>query len=97
MTIHLPEDLERYVHATVLSGRFASEQDAITEAVRLLRQFDPKSNLQNPDTSIPPVPAWQRLLNIMGDVPEDVFERMPTDGAEQHDHYIYGTPKRPPS
>src|ERR1700730_12539613 len=38
MTIHLPEDLECYVHSQVQSGRFASEDEAITEAVRLLRQ-----------------------------------------------------------
>ncbi|HYV35988.1 MAG TPA: hypothetical protein VE988_09820 [Gemmataceae bacterium] len=38
MTIHLPEDLERYIAHAVLSGQFASEQDAITEAVRLLRE-----------------------------------------------------------
>lgn len=38
MTIHLPEDLERFVKAEVLSGHFDSEEDAITQAVRLLRQ-----------------------------------------------------------
>ena len=38
MTIHLPEDLERYVQMQVRSGRFASEDGAIGEAVRLLRQ-----------------------------------------------------------
>jgi len=38
MIIHLPEDLERYVQSEVLSGRFASPDEAITEALRLLRQ-----------------------------------------------------------
>ena len=38
MMIHLPEDLERYVQSEVQSGRFASTDDAITEAIRLLRQ-----------------------------------------------------------
>ena len=32
---------------------------------------------------------------LLADVPEEVFARLPTDGAAQHDHYIYGTPKRP--
>ena len=40
MTIHLPEDLQRYIQATVLNGRFASEDEAIAEAVRLLKQRD---------------------------------------------------------
>ena len=39
MTIQLPEELEQAIRATVLSGEFASEEDAITEAVRsFLRQ-----------------------------------------------------------
>jgi putative addiction module CopG family antidote len=38
MTTHLPEDLERFVKAKVKSGRFASSDQAIAEAVRLLQQ-----------------------------------------------------------
>ena len=38
MTVHLPEDLERFVRAKVQSGRFASSEDAFAEAVRLLMQ-----------------------------------------------------------
>ncbi len=41
MTVHLPEDLERYVLSQVQSGYFASEDEAIAEAVRLLRQLKP--------------------------------------------------------
>jgi putative addiction module CopG family antidote len=41
MTVHLPEDLERYVQSQVQSGYFASEDEALTEAVRLLRQLRP--------------------------------------------------------
>jgi len=29
----------------------------------------------------------------MKDVPKEDFEKLPSDGSEQHDHYIYGTPK----
>jgi len=29
-------------------------------------------------------------------VPDETWEQLPADGAEQHDHYIYGTPKRDP-
>ena len=28
-------------------------------------------------------------------LPPEVLDRLPPDGASQHDHYIYGTPKRP--
>lgn len=30
----------------------------------------------------------------MSDVSEDVLAAMPRDGSYEHDHYIYGTPKR---
>jgi antitoxin ParD1/3/4 len=38
MNTQLPEDLERFVRAKVRSGRFPSVDEAINEAVRLLRQ-----------------------------------------------------------
>ncbi|MGO9600779.1 MAG: type II toxin-antitoxin system ParD family antitoxin [Isosphaeraceae bacterium] len=36
MTIHLPSDLESSIHAAVQGGRFASIDDAMAEAARLL-------------------------------------------------------------
>ncbi len=38
INVHLPEDLERYLQNEVQSGGFASPDEAITEALRLLRQ-----------------------------------------------------------
>lgn len=34
------------------------------------------------------------ILENMRDVPPEVMARMPKDGASQHDHYIYGWPKK---
>ncbi len=38
------------------------------------------------------------LLELMRestkDIPLEEFEKLPKDGAHQHDHYLYGTPKR---
>jgi hypothetical protein len=34
------------------------------------------------------------ILENMRDVPAEVMACMPEDGASQHDHYIYGWPKR---
>ena len=28
-------------------------------------------------------------------LPAEVLDQFPTDGAAQHNHYLYGTPKRP--
>jgi len=39
-------------------------------------------------------PIWDVISDIVKDVPDDVFERLPKDGASQIDHYLYGLPKR---
>jgi hypothetical protein len=41
-------------------------------------------------------PVWQMVEELLKDIPVEDLECMPTDGAEQHDHYIYGTPKKTP-
>ncbi len=46
MNIELPEDLKCYVQSEVLCGHFASEQDAIEEAVRLLSQRSRQNVIQ---------------------------------------------------
>jgi predicted DNA-binding antitoxin AbrB/MazE fold protein len=36
----------------------------------------------------------EQLIALANSIPEEVVAKWPTDGASQHDHYIYGTPKR---
>jgi predicted DNA-binding antitoxin AbrB/MazE fold protein len=43
----------------------------------------------------PQPPIWERIVALTRDLPPEVIEGLPVDGASQHDHYIYGTPKRP--
>jgi len=43
----------------------------------------------------PPLQAVADIvLEAMRGVPPEVMATMPRDGASQHDHYIYGWPKR---
>jgi len=39
-------------------------------------------------------PIWELILDNMQDVPAEEFAKLPKDGASQHDHYLYGHPKR---
>jgi hypothetical protein len=34
------------------------------------------------------------IVDNMKDVPPEIMATMPKDGASEHDHYIYGWPKR---
>jgi Arc/MetJ-type ribon-helix-helix transcriptional regulator len=71
MTIHLPNDLETSIQAAVQSGRFASVDDAMAEAARLLLRTitqEPKPAPTKTAASSDP------LLGIWRDAPEEIDE-----------------------
>jgi predicted DNA-binding antitoxin AbrB/MazE fold protein len=37
----------------------------------------------------------ERIAALSRGIPSEVLDTWPTDGASQHDHYLYGAPKRP--
>ena len=39
-------------------------------------------------------PISEVIAEIMSDVPAEVLEGLPRDGASQIDHYLYGRPKQ---
>jgi plasmid stability protein len=39
-------------------------------------------------------PISQVIAEIMADTPPEELRKLPADGASEHDHYIYGWPKR---
>ena len=47
-----------------------------------------------PSAEHPMQTAADIVLARMRNVPPEVMATMPKDGASQHDHYIYGWPKR---
>jgi Arc/MetJ-type ribon-helix-helix transcriptional regulator len=101
MTIHLPEHIERSIHAAVQSGHFSSMDDAMTEAAGLLLKKLGQEQSTNPPAisevapGPPSKPIWERILERSAAIPDEEWDKLPTDLAEQHDHYLYGTPKRP--
>jgi antitoxin component of MazEF toxin-antitoxin module len=40
-------------------------------------------------------PIWERIAELVADVPPEELDKLPPDGAAQIDHYLYGHPKRP--
>lgn len=42
------------------------------------------------------VAIWDKIEEIMRDVPDEVLASIPTDGSINIDHYLYGAPKKQP-
>ena len=55
------------------------------------RPAEPSTELPNDDR-----PIWERIAELAATLPEEAIAGLPTDGASQLDHYLYGAPKRAP-
>ena len=84
LTINLPEE-----EVTDLAARASERGVSAEEYARLVLEQDLKSGPEKPRRHIPEV-----ILDNVRDVPPEVMADMPADGASEHDHYIYGLPKR---
>jgi hypothetical protein len=82
LTIELPEE------QTVALAAKAREQGVSAEqcAQELLKHALASTGAGGPLSA--------RIREIWADMPDDVRAKLPSDGADQHDHYIYGVPKR---
>jgi hypothetical protein len=40
-------------------------------------------------------PIWDQFVQILGTIPDDELAKLPTDGADNHDFYIYGARREP--
>jgi Arc/MetJ-type ribon-helix-helix transcriptional regulator len=72
MTIHLPNDLETSIQAVVQNGRFASVDDAMAEAARLLlRQVNQERPEPKPADDAPPDPlfgSWREDADLLDEI-----------------------------
>jgi hypothetical protein len=39
-------------------------------------------------------PIWEVIAEISSEIPMEEWEKLPSDGSVNHDHYLYGAPKR---
>lgn len=77
----------------------SSNEEAIVERLRALDEEEQKRVLDfvegiERQKSQPAKNLWDVIQDIVKDVPDEVWERVPADGSEQHDHYLYGSPKK---
>jgi predicted DNA-binding ribbon-helix-helix protein len=107
LTLRLPQDLWRRLSseaakqdmtATLLINRWIEEKLSPTGAASSLREVTSEEQASQAGAAVRTPksdrPIWEEIAEIMSLVPEEDLATLPTDLAEQHDHYLYGTPKR---
>ncbi len=88
MTIRLSPELEQSVRQLAQRDGLAVD-DYVN---RILREALGLNGAAADEPGAPPI--WQVLSESMQDLPPEDLAALPTDGATNHDHYIYGLPKR---
>jgi hypothetical protein len=82
LTIKLSDE-----QAIALQGKAAAEGLSLEEWIQKLAKPEPP--VSRPVQHIADI-----IVESMKDIPPGIMLTMPEDGANQHDHYIYGWPKR---
>lgn len=95
MTIHLPDDLRQFIRAEIDASRYATESEILVDAISRLK-LSRERGFDTGDT--PPVndrgPIWEVAREISRSIAPADIEKLPVDGAMQHDHYVHGLLKR---
>jgi Arc/MetJ-type ribon-helix-helix transcriptional regulator len=97
MTIHVSKDAENAINAAVHSGQFASADEMID---RLVQEYAQRHRQEltatqpQPPTTPTYKPIWERAAELRKSIPAEEWDKLPKDGAAQHDHYIYGVRRK---
>jgi hypothetical protein len=78
--------------ATVLKAK--AEAEGLSSVEEWIEKLAEPMATPNPAAERPLQHIANFIVESMKDVPPEIMATMPTDGASQHDHYIYGWPKR---
>jgi Arc/MetJ-type ribon-helix-helix transcriptional regulator len=74
MTIHLPEDLERFVHDVVRAGRYAREDDVIRDALIRLQHLMPEGVAETGQKPVRKKPAKHKNILTEAEVQRHMLE-----------------------
>lgn len=91
LTINLSDAQE-----AALAARAAAEGLSLQQWLKNLAEELPADvpSATHPPAHSPKRPIWDVIAKRAQTLPAEVIERLPEDGASQHDHYIYCLPKR---
>lgn len=91
MTLNLSD-----ARKAALAARSAAEGLSLQQWLKNLAEEVPADvpGAIHPPAHSPKRPIWDVIADRAHALPAEVIEHLPKDGASQHDHYVYGLPKR---
>jgi len=89
LTLNLPPEQEATLKARALAQGLSAEQYARGVLEKDLKAFEGASQPSSRHIS-------EIIAEITAEVPPEEFAKLPRDGSREHDHYLYGHPKRTP-
>ena len=84
MEITLNPELERLVQSQLQTHQYQSPEEVLEAALKLLVE----TQQQQAEAEKLPSSPWDTLEELAGTM------EAPEDWSSEHDHYLYGTPKR---
>ena len=100
ITVVFTPELERRVIGAMTYRTFARLQVqgrgefADGKLQRIAKIHQTKTVLDKRETPPGHRPIWEKIADIMKDAPREELAKLPKDLAKNHDHYLYGTPKK---
>jgi Arc/MetJ-type ribon-helix-helix transcriptional regulator len=88
-------DVARLIEEQLNTGRYTSADEVLLAGLKLLQEHE--SGKGENGTHAAPTNQSDDLAAIFAeiakDVPDSEWDKLPRDLAQNHDHYLYGTPK----
>jgi Arc/MetJ-type ribon-helix-helix transcriptional regulator len=95
MPLSLSPDLDNRIQQKVIQAGYRTPDEVVRKALDALDAQEQQEGRQRGRAKKKStVPVWQRFQNAASSIPEEELASLPPDGASEHDHYLYGIPKR---
>jgi len=106
MKLSLSPETERLIAEKVDSGRYQSADEVVREGLELLDERDNGGRSALEKNAVPgqvePAPEKAQKVtdlvelfeSIAAEVPDSVWDTVPRDLAQNHEHYLYGSKKQ---
>ena len=95
MPVSLPQDLDERIQQKVIQAGYRTPDEVIRKALDALDAQEQQQVRQRGRVrKKAAIPVWQRFQNAASSIPGEELALLPQDGASEHDHYLYGIPKR---